>query len=73
MVKSDKSMYFAVKNFSLHRKVAAKVQIIRFSVISTWGLSWVYMKIFHKTLAGNEICCTFAVSEMTNPVFSAWG
>jgi len=31
------------------------------------------MKNFLKTIARNKICCTFAVSEMTNPVFSAWG
>ena len=27
---------------------------------------------FEETLAGNKKACIFAVSEMTNPVFSAW-
>ena len=44
----------------------------------TIQLSWrmvndVMMKKFLKTIAGNGICCIFAVSEMTNPVFSVWG
>ena len=31
-----------------------------------WKKEW-------KRVASNIICCTFAMSEMTNPVFSAWG